>query len=105
MAALIRGARVEVRSDYQASGPVPSVPVSGGEVYLPLTGIVDLDQERSRCEKLLAQASRELGMVESRFNNPDFLARAPEDVRRKNETRRGELQGEITKLKTMILQL
>jgi valyl-tRNA synthetase len=103
MASLIRGARVEFSSDYRPEGAVPSVPVSGGEVYMPLQGIVDLDQERSRCEKLLAKAGSEMEAIEKRLGNADFLSKAPEEVRKKNETRREELKAEIEKLNKMIV--
>jgi valyl-tRNA synthetase len=102
MAALIRSARVEFRPEYRASGPVPSIPVSGGEIYMPLTGIVDRNQERGRCEKLLSRARSEMEGVEKRLGNADFLAKAPEEVRKKSETRREELRGEIVKLRKMI---
>ncbi len=105
MGALIRGAKVEFRAEYRASGPVPSVPVPGGEIYLPLAGIVDLAQEKARGEKLLARAYAELSGIERRLANADFLAKAPAEVRKKSEERREEVKAEIGKLRKMIASL
>jgi valyl-tRNA synthetase len=56
------------------------------EVYLPLAGMVDLDHERQRLARELAQAEAELRRLEAKLANPEFRAKAkPEVVAREEE--------------------
>lgn len=50
------------------------------EIYLPLTGLIDLAQEVTRLEKELQKLAGELARMEGKLNNPGFLAKAPQDV-------------------------
>jgi valyl-tRNA synthetase len=53
---------------------------TGGTVYLLLEGLVDLDRERERLAKAVADALREQQGIEARLSNPNFVERAPQDV-------------------------
>jgi len=53
---------------------------SGGEVYLPLADLIDLDKEIQRLEKEKANLENELARVAGKLNNADFVSRAPEKV-------------------------
>jgi valyl-tRNA synthetase len=53
---------------------------SGGEVFLPLREVIDLDRER---ERLLSELGRVSGLVtatQSKLENPGFLGSAPAEV-------------------------
>lgn len=50
------------------------------EIYLPLAGLVDLQQEMARLEKEAKRLDGELARAEGKLNNPGFLAKAPDDV-------------------------
>jgi valyl-tRNA synthetase len=54
--------------------------VRGDTVALPLKGIVDLAAETARLEKEKAKAEAEINRIDAKLANPDFLARAPEEV-------------------------
>ncbi len=105
MAALIRACRVEFDPGYAPSESVPSTLIEGCEVYMPLEGIVDLGHERARFEKKLQKAEMGLKQIQLRLKNRNFLAKAPPEIREKNEARREELAGEVKKLKQIIEQL
>ncbi len=49
------------------------------EIYLPLAGLVDLEEERSRLEKELAEAQSQIERLEKLLNSP-FAEKAPEKV-------------------------
>lgn len=49
------------------------------EIYLPLSGMVDLDEQRTRLEKDLAQAQSQIERLESLLAGP-FAEKAPEAV-------------------------
>ena len=55
--------------------------ISGGlQVFLPLDGLVDLDALRTRLQKDLAKADREIESLNGRLNNPKFTTKAPAAV-------------------------
>lgn len=105
MAFLIKSCRVEVNPDYHPPRTVPSTRVAGCEIYLPLEGVVDLEQERARFQKQYDRSHLELQKIKKRLKNPDFLAKAPEEVRAKNKKREESLREEVAKLKKILSQL
>jgi valyl-tRNA synthetase len=59
---------------------VALVAAEGVEAYLPLAGLVDLDQEVARLRKGLAQADREIQGAEAKLANQGFVTKAPAHV-------------------------
>ena len=57
-----------------------SAVVSGAEVYLPLAGLIDIEQELARLEKELKRLDAEVERVEKKLANPGFISKAPEKV-------------------------
>jgi len=76
-----RLARISVIS-FAAAAPVGAVQlvVRGDIVALPLKGVVDLSAESARLKKELTKIESDIGRIEVKLANPDFLRRAPEDV-------------------------
>ena len=55
--------------------------VAGGvEAYLPLAGLVDLEQEVARLGKALAEVDAEIRQVEAKLANEAFTSKAPAQV-------------------------
>jgi valyl-tRNA synthetase len=61
-------------------GPLGRVPVDGADLYVPLAGLIDLDEERARLERELDKARNELGRAQGKLANARFVTRAPEAV-------------------------
>jgi valyl-tRNA synthetase len=59
----------------------------GVEAYLPLAGLVDLDQEIARLRKALSEAEREIERGDGRLANQQFIAKAPQHVIEKDRER------------------
>lgn len=57
-----------------------SAVMTGAELYLPLAGLIDLEQELARLEKELATLNNEVERIEKKLNNAGFMAKAPEKV-------------------------
>jgi valyl-tRNA synthetase len=49
----------------------------GGELVLPLEGIVDVSRERERVQTELAQLEKQLIALDARLGNAGFVAKAP----------------------------
>jgi valyl-tRNA synthetase len=75
------------------------------EVIVPLEGLVDFDEERRRLTKLLAKLDEEIGRVDKKLNNPNFVQRAPEAVVEKERGKLAALQAERTTLEQGLAQL
>ena len=92
--AIRRLARVE--AIHLAHAPLKgAVQIVVGEATLsmPLAGIVDLDAERTRLEKELDRIAKDVAKVDAKLNNPQFMAKAPEDVVEEQRERRQEAEG------------
>ncbi|MBE7454866.1 MAG: valine--tRNA ligase [Kofleriaceae bacterium] len=50
------------------------------EVVMPLAGLIDVAAEKTRLGKDIGKAEKEIGALEKRLANPQFLEKAPEDV-------------------------
>jgi valyl-tRNA synthetase len=57
-----------------------TVTVEGATFAIPLAGIIDIAEEKSRLTKALDKLGKEIGGLKGRINNPNFVASAPEDV-------------------------
>jgi valyl-tRNA synthetase len=82
--------------------------VRGDTVALPLQGIIDLAAETARLEKERAKAEAEINRIDTKLANPDFIARAREEVveadREKREeaiARRAKILEALERLKQM----
>jgi len=67
--------------------------VVGGEVVaLPLKGVIDLAAERARLAKEMTKCDADIARVDAKLGNPNFVARAPEEVVEEEKGRREEAQ-------------
>jgi len=65
----------------QASGPgAHGVLEDGTEIFVPLAGLIDLDQERERIGSELERLGAQLQGVQGRLANEQFVSRAPAGV-------------------------
>jgi valyl-tRNA synthetase len=79
--AVRRLARVgEIRSDGMGGAGAHAVLRSGVEIFLPLEGVIDLDQERQRLGRELERLTGQLRGTEAKLANEQFTARAPGEV-------------------------
>jgi valyl-tRNA synthetase len=79
--ALIRRlARIEGLSE----GPAPKGSITlaapGATFAIPLAGLIDIAEEKSRLTKALDKLAKEIGGLKGRLDNPNFVKSAPEDV-------------------------
>ncbi|WP_291838357.1 valine--tRNA ligase [Brevundimonas sp.] len=54
--------------------------VGGASAFMPLKGLVDLDAERARLTKEIAAFESDIGHVNKKLGNPNFIARAAPEV-------------------------
>ncbi len=83
---LIRLAGIDA-ANLEITDNLPTVPAQAmalvtdaATVYLPLSGLLDLDQERARLTKELGEAAKEIENHQTRLSNSSFTERAPAPV-------------------------
>jgi len=64
--------------------------VRGEVMALPLAGVIDLTAERARLQKEMAKADADIARVDAKLGNPNFVARAPEEVVEEEKEKRDE---------------
>jgi valyl-tRNA synthetase len=103
--AISEGLRSLVRADRVLFGPdavkekgSAATPVGAYEVIIPLAGVADLDAEIARLKKEKLAISGELAGVARKLANPDFLAKAKEEVVQKAREKADTLNTELAKI-------
>ena len=90
--ALNRLARISgTRTVQNAPAGAIQIVVGSDTVALELSGVIDLAAESARLTKELAKCDADIARVDAKLGNPNFVARAPEEVveeRKKSATRR-----------------
>lgn len=79
--------------------------VRGEVAALPLAGIIDLEVERSRLTKELAKLDQDIATVDRKLGNPDFMARAPEEIVEENRERKAAAEARKLKIAEALARL
>ncbi|WP_028543571.1 valine--tRNA ligase [Paenibacillus taiwanensis] len=72
--------KLEIELNAAVPNKVMTAIVTGAEMYLPLAGLIDIEQEIARLNKELDNFIKEVERVEKKLANEGFMAKAPEKV-------------------------
>jgi len=64
-------------------------------IYIPLKNLIDMDAEKKRLEKALAEYNQELGRAKKKLSNEGFLKKAPLEVIEKEKEKELLYSGKI----------
>ncbi|HSJ43913.1 MAG TPA: valine--tRNA ligase [Euzebyales bacterium] len=87
------------------AGPLGRVTVDGADLYVPLAGLIDLDEERSRLARERERARSELARARGKLANEGFVTRAPADVVQAEREKVDEWQQAIERLDAQLHSL
>ncbi len=97
------------RIDSFTEGPVPKGAISlaapGATFAIPLAGLIDIAEEKSRLSKVMDKLAKEIGGLQGRLNNPNFAASAPEEVIVEARTNLSLRQDEAAKITAALARL
>jgi len=62
----------------EAAGQSMTAVVTGAQVFLPLVGLINLEEEIARLEKELEKWAKEVKLVTGKLSNEKFVSKAPE---------------------------
>ncbi|MCE2986612.1 MAG: hypothetical protein LW830_01955, partial [Phenylobacterium sp.] len=95
----------EVRVEATApAGAIPFV-VQGATLALPVAEFIDLAAEKARLAKEVAALSASAEQTRRKLDNPDFVARAPEEVVEENRERLAEAEAARERLQAALARL
>ncbi|MFL4995716.1 MAG: valine--tRNA ligase [Microvirga sp.] len=92
---------------YADAAPKSSIQllIRGEVAALPLEGVIDLDAERARLAKEIQKLDVDVGKIDAKLGNADFIKRAPEEVVEEQRERRDEAQARKAKMEEALGRL
>ncbi len=72
--------KLTITSGIEAPEKSMSAIVTGAELYLPLAGLINVEEEIARLQKELDKYDKEVERVQKKLSNQGFVAKAPEAV-------------------------
>ncbi|WP_240333422.1 valine--tRNA ligase [Salinibacter ruber] len=82
-----------------------SVVVGRCEVFVPLVGMIDLEQERERLRGEIEEKKTFLEGVEQKLNNPQFVDKAPDEVVERERQKKKDATAELERLQDNLADL
>ncbi|MSU40486.1 MAG: hypothetical protein EXS28_02065 [Pedosphaera sp.] len=101
---LLNAEKLDSITDAPAKG-TPAVRNALGELFLPLTGLVDFAAERARLGKELEKITGEIEKVQAKLANPSFAGKVPAAVLEEHQQRLADWQEKQHRASTAIAQL
>jgi valyl-tRNA synthetase len=101
---LLAGAeRIDHRPSYQpARGEPVLYPASGGKLYVPLAGLVDVEAEKARLGKEMQKIEADIQKVEAKLANPNFAGKAPPEVLEEHQRRLADWQAKRSQVQAAL---
>jgi valyl-tRNA synthetase len=97
------------RVDNVTEGAAPkgsiAVAAEGAAFCIPLQGLIDIAEEKSRLQKALEKLMKEIWGLKGRLDNPNFVKSAPEDVVMEAQSNLEARQDEADKIKAALARL
>ena len=101
-----RLARVESLTEVQEFPKGTATIAAEGTTFgLPLAGIIDVAEEKTRLQKSLEKLAKEIGGLEGRLKNPKFVESAPEEVVEETREQAAQKAEEAAILKAALQRL
>jgi len=75
------------------------------EIFLPLSGLVDIESEKNRLGKQIEKLTKELNGIQTKLANPNFLNNAKEEVVAKEKEKFNEVNTKLELLQHLLEEL
>ncbi|MFC1985548.1 valine--tRNA ligase [Chloroflexota bacterium] len=96
---------LDTREESAASKNAVVLVLKEVEVVIPMESMVNLEAEKERLAKEIAQSQAEVARLEARLNDKAFLAKAPASVIDKERDRLGIVKDKMERLKQQLTRL
>ena len=105
MLARVRPLHVVASSGQAPRDQVATAVLEGATAVVPLAGLFDIEAERSRLQKQIAEAEAEAGKLAAKLSNEGFRAKAPANVITAEEERQVALTARLDGLRRSLAEL
>lgn len=102
---LAKIATISWLEDDVAPPPAASAFVGELEIYLPLAGFIDKEEESKRIQREIMKVEKEIKYIHGKLNNPQFVDRAPDEVVQKEKVRAKDLAALLIKYQQQLTDL
>ena len=102
---LIGASEIAIDPDYQSEKGVPAAVTALGELYMPLDGLIDIEEETKRLQKEMTKVEKELEKVDKKLANPNFVDRASTEIVDEHRQRRADWDKRLEQLREMLANL
>ncbi|MCQ6266457.1 valine--tRNA ligase [Fictibacillus sp. WQ 8-8] len=92
-------------TDLSAPNKSMSAVLTGVEMYLPLEGLINLDEEIQRLEKEVEKYNKEVERVQKKLSNEGFMKKAPEKVIEEERAKEKDYSEKRDKVRQRIQEL
>lgn len=96
---------LEIGSAVRSPEKAVSAVVTGADVYLPLEGLINIDDEIRRLGRELDKMNAEVNRVQKKLSNPRFVDQAPEQVVSKEREKEKDYLQKREKIQARIVEL
>ncbi|MFH0839472.1 MAG: valine--tRNA ligase [Candidatus Omnitrophota bacterium] len=80
-------------------------PSKVAEVYIPLEGVIDFEKESVRLKKKCDEVKKNMGSLEARLKDKNFIARAPAEIIERNKLSKSELKSTLQRLEENLMDI
>lgn len=105
LALLAGAAKVEANAAFDAPRGTPAALTPLGELFLPLSGLVNIEAERTRIGGEMKKINAEIARCQAKLSNPGFVDRAPSQVVEQERSRLSDWQNKREQLAKMLSAL
>ena len=92
--------------DIGESIPASSTQLIGQlEVHVPMAGLIDVDSEVRRLEKLVRKLEGDIQELKDKLSSPGFIDKAPENVVERERGRLAEAEKQLAKISVSVIEL
>jgi len=102
---LAKGSRITLLKGKKNPPSSASGVFEGIEIFIPLKGIIQFEEEEKRLDKELVRLRKDWTQIEKKLANEDFLQKAPQDVVGKEKEKLSSLEQKIEKLESHLKRI
>ncbi len=99
---LLGASELTIDANYEPTTVAPSGVSGIGSVFMPLEGIVDIEEEKAKLNKQKAELTKAIKSTEGKLKNENFMARAPEAVVQKERDKVVEYKEKLERVETLL---
>ncbi|MCU4138540.1 MAG: Valyl-tRNA synthetase [Thermodesulfobacteria bacterium] len=95
---LAKVSNIELSNNYEKKKGEVSIVLSEGEIFINLTGLIDIEKEIKRLKKEKEKIEKKLLQIERKLKNKEFLEKAPKEVVEKEKFNYKEFKERLNKI-------